>query len=109
VNVRAAVKNVFGHPLARTLVNAQGAGVNAAARTNSQGVAILPLAPTRAGPIQFRVAARTLTAAGAKNCRTLLAVRGAAGGGSKPAPSPGKPAPSPGKPAPSPGKPHFTG
>jgi uncharacterized repeat protein (TIGR01451 family) len=109
VNVRAAVKNVFGQPLARTLVNARGAGLEAAARTSSQGVAVLRVAPTRAGLVHFSVAARTLTAAGAKSCRTALVVRRAAGGvagqGNKPAPGQGSPGrrPAPG------GTPSFTG
>jgi uncharacterized repeat protein (TIGR01451 family) len=109
VNVRAAVKNVFGQPLARTLVHARGAGLEATARTNSQGMAILRLAPTRSGSVHFGVAARTLTAAGAKSCSAVVAVRRAGGGvagqGNKPAPGQGGPGrrPAPG------GTPSFTG
>jgi uncharacterized repeat protein (TIGR01451 family) len=115
VDVRAAVKNVFGQPLAQTLVNARGAGLRAAARTNRQGVAAFRLAPTRAGLVQFAVAARTLTAAGPDGCTTVLSVRRAGVGvapsqPSKPAPSqPGRPAPTTGT-KPTPGvPPPFTG
>jgi hypothetical protein len=100
VNVRAAVKNVFGQPLEQTLVNARGAGLEAAARTNRQGVARFRLAPPKAGLVQFAVAARTLSAAGAHGCTSVLSVRRAPGGV---APSqPGKPVPSqPSRPGPS--------
>jgi hypothetical protein len=75
------VKNVFGRPLAGTLVSAQGAGQQSAARTNLRGVAMLRLAPSRAGLVRIIVSARTLTAAQAAQCRSLLAVRRASGGG----------------------------
>jgi uncharacterized repeat protein (TIGR01451 family) len=118
VNVRAGVENVFGAPLARTVVSARGAGLRVTARTNRHGVAVLRVAPTRAGLVQFTVAARTLNAAGAERCTTVLSVKHAVGGvppgrPSKPAPgrpgkpSPGRPSkPAPGRPSkPSPGRP----
>jgi uncharacterized repeat protein (TIGR01451 family) len=110
VDVRATVENVFGQPLPGTLVNARGADVRAKTRTNRQGVAVLRIAPTRAGLVQFAVAARTLNAAGAARCTSVLAVRRAVGGvtpGRPGKPAPGRPAtPAPGRPGtPSPGKP----
>jgi uncharacterized repeat protein (TIGR01451 family) len=74
LRVRAVVENVFGAPLGRTLVRARGAGLSNAARTNARGVATLRLVPTRAGIVRFSVAARTLTAAGAKRCTAAVGV-----------------------------------
>jgi uncharacterized repeat protein (TIGR01451 family) len=108
VSVRASVKNVFGHPLPRTFVSARGAGLKATTMTNRQGVAVLRLAPTREGLVQFTVAARALNAAGAARCTSVIVVRRAVGGS---APSrPGKPS-SGGGPQPAPGTstPPFTG
>jgi uncharacterized repeat protein (TIGR01451 family) len=81
VRVRAVVKNVFRRPLVGTLVSAEGAGQQSAARTNLRGVAVLRLAPSRAGLVRITVSARMLTAAQAALCRSLLTVRRASGGG----------------------------
>jgi uncharacterized repeat protein (TIGR01451 family) len=74
VPVRVAVRNVFGRPLVGTLVRAQGAGVLATARTDARGVATLQLSPQTPGIVRFTVAARTLTAAGARRCTARLGV-----------------------------------
>jgi hypothetical protein len=111
VSVRAAVENVFGKPLPRTLVNARGDGMKVTTRTNGQGVAVVRLDPTGDGVVQFTVAARTLDAAGADHCTAVLAVRHASRGvtptrSAKPTPG-GKPSPAPGTSATT--KPRFTG
>ena len=72
--MRASVRNVFGRPLAGTVVRALGAGQLSAARTNRLGLAFLDLAPTQAGIVRFTVGARTLTAAGARRCTARLGV-----------------------------------
>ena len=76
LRVRASVRNVFGRPLAGTLVRAQGAGQLTVARTDVRGVATLRLSPRRAGVVRFTVGARTLTAAGARLCTARLGVLG---------------------------------
>ena len=79
VPVRARVRNVFGKPLAGTVVRARGAGLATSASTNALGVATLLLAPTRAGIVRFTVDARTLTAAGARRCTASIGVMRRAG------------------------------
>jgi uncharacterized repeat protein (TIGR01451 family) len=79
VLVRASVRNVFGRPLAGTVVRARGAGQLSAARTNRLGIALVGLAPNEAGIVRFTVGARTLTAAGARRCTARLGVLAAAG------------------------------
>jgi uncharacterized repeat protein (TIGR01451 family) len=74
VPVRAVVRNVFGRPLAGTLVLARGAGQQTAARTDARGVATLQLSPQTPGIVRFTVGARTLTAAGARRCTARLGV-----------------------------------
>jgi uncharacterized repeat protein (TIGR01451 family) len=74
VLVRASVRNVFGRPLAGTVVSARGAGQLSAARTNRLGIALVGLAPNEAGIVRFTVGARTLTAAGARRCTARLGV-----------------------------------
>ena len=77
VPVNAGVRNVFGRPLANTLVRARGAGQRTAARTNALGVATFQLAPTEPGIVRFTVGARTLTAVGARLCTARVGVLGA--------------------------------
>jgi uncharacterized repeat protein (TIGR01451 family) len=79
VPVRARVFNVFGQPLPRTAVRAQGAGQRTAARTDERGVATLQLSPATPGIVRFTVGARTLTAAGARLCTARLGVVGTGG------------------------------
>jgi hypothetical protein len=86
VNVNAVVRNVFGRPLAGTMVSARGAGQATRAPTNADGVARFRLAATRAGVVRVTVGARTLSAAGARRCAAQVGVRGF--GGVLPAESP---------------------
>ena len=80
VPVNAGVRNVFGRPLANTLVLARGAGQRTAARTNADGIATFQLAPTTPGIVRFTVGARTLTAVGARLCSARVGVLDATGG-----------------------------
>ena len=72
VPVSAAVRNVFGEPLAGTRVSARGAGQQTSARTNADGIATFQLAPSRPGIVRFTVGARTLTAVGARLCTARM-------------------------------------
>jgi uncharacterized repeat protein (TIGR01451 family) len=74
LRVQAAVRNVFGRPLAGTQVRAAGAGLQGVARTNARGIASFRLNPAQAGIVRFTVSARTLTAAGARLCTARLGV-----------------------------------
>jgi uncharacterized repeat protein (TIGR01451 family) len=74
LRVQAAVRNVFGRPLAGTQVRAAGAGLQSVARTNARGTATFRLNPAQAGIVRFTVGARTLTAAGARLCTARLGV-----------------------------------
>jgi hypothetical protein len=77
--VNAGVRNVFGRPLAGTVVRARGGGQTSAARTNARGIARFQLAPTRPGIVRFTVGARTLTDAGARLCTARVGVVGTGG------------------------------
>jgi uncharacterized repeat protein (TIGR01451 family) len=79
VPVNAAVRNVFGEPLAGTRVTARGAGEQTSARTNAEGIATFELAPSRPGIVRFAVGARTLTAVGARLCTARMGVLSATG------------------------------
>jgi uncharacterized repeat protein (TIGR01451 family) len=79
VPVNAAVRNVFGQPLAGTRVTARGAGQQTSARTNAEGIATFELAPSRPGIVRFAVGARTLTAVGARLCTARMGVLSATG------------------------------
>ena len=76
VPVNAGVRNVFGRPLAGTVVRARGGGQASSARTNARGIATFQLAPTTPGIVRFTVGARTLTAAGARRCTARVGVVG---------------------------------
>jgi uncharacterized repeat protein (TIGR01451 family) len=74
--VLVTARNRLGRPLARMLVRARGAGIDATARTDGSGVARFAFTPSRVGLVAFASSGRLLTARG-PSCRTLLGVLGA--------------------------------
>jgi uncharacterized repeat protein (TIGR01451 family) len=74
--VRLTARNRLGKPLRGHVVRAQGAGIDATARTDRHGVARFALIPPKVGVVVFSLGGRT-SSARRSVCRTLLGVLGA--------------------------------